>query len=107
MLRLARAGTHLSPPRGKPCRGHGRYVTASASASALGGASKPVSAPAGYQPVNRAVDAARQPHAPLGDEGGEQLIEQPHDRGIAGELVRPFAHDRMDADLLAVASGSA
>src|SRR6266481_5736005 len=48
------------------------------------------------QPIDRSVGAAGQAHAPLRDEGGQQLIEQQHDRGIAGEFVRTLALDRLD-----------
>src|SRR6202049_773867 len=55
------------------------------------------------QPIDRTVGAPGQAHAPLCDEGGQQLIEQQHDRRIAGEFVRSLALDRLDPVLLDVA----
>src|SRR5207248_1500611 len=118
MLRLARAGTHLSPPRGKPCRGHGRYVTASA--SALGGASKPEGAHRGVrhlegplklrldrqQPVEIirvAVAAAEFPHrvhAAHHAPGDFRRIVD--DDGEALERLRPERAGDEAADLLEV-----
>src|SRR6185437_6585095 len=53
----------------------GRYVTLRAAAAS------------GDEAVDRTVLRARKFHAPLGDEGREQIVEQPHDRRIARQLV--------------------
>src|SRR5690242_13389556 len=55
------------------------------------------------QTVNGAVGGAGQLHAPLRDEGGQQLLEQLHDAAVARELVRPAALYGLDAVFLDVA----
>src|SRR5258708_1878293 len=55
------------------------------------------------QAVYRSVRAAGQLHTQLRDKRGEQLIEQLHQGGIAGELVGTVALDGLDAGFLYVA----
>src|SRR6185312_6133388 len=57
----------------------------------------------GDEPIDGAILGAGKLHAALRDESGEEIIEQPHDRRIAGELVRAVALDGLDAVLLHVA----
>ena len=40
----------------------------------------------GHQAVYGTIDAARQLHAPLLDERRQQIVQQPHDLPVAGEL---------------------
>src|SRR4029077_1828849 len=94
MSPVAYAVNGLLPRAHYLCGAWWRYVTARVRAS-------------GNQTVDGTVSAARQAHALLRDEGGQQLIERTHQRRIAGELVRSERLDRLDADFLDVAGDDA